>query len=97
MDEALTPELYGEDVRAALAFAEAMTRRSKEIPEEVYAELERRWTPSEVVEIAAVVGLFNYFNLFNNALRVPPTEPSPYVPDSDAPSSAEVRASPAED
>lgn len=82
MGETLTPELYGEDERSALAFAEAMTGRSTEIPEEVFGELERRWTPSEVVEIAAVAGLFNYFNLFNNALRVPPTEPSPYVPGS---------------
>lgn len=82
MGETLTPELYGEDEGAALAFAEAMTLRSTEIPEEVYGELEQRWTPSEVVEIAAVAGLFNYFNLFNNALGVPPTEPSPYVPES---------------
>ena len=30
-------------------------------------------------QIAAVAGLFDYFNRFNNALEVPPTEPSPWL------------------
>lgn len=79
MSDALTPELYGEDERAALAFAEALTLRSTAVPAEVREAMERLWTPSEVVEIASVAGLFNYFNRFNNALGVPPTEPSPYL------------------
>ena len=79
MGEGLTPELYGEDEHTALAFAEALTLRSTEVPDEVREAMGRRWTPSEVVEIAAVAGLFNYFNRFNNALGVPPTEPSPYL------------------
>lgn len=56
-----------------------MSLRSKEVPEEVHEELARHWTPSEIVEIAAVAGLFDYFNRFNNALQVPPTEPSPWL------------------
>lgn len=49
------------------------------MPDELHRELRRRWTEEQVVEIAAVAGLFNYFNRFNNALGVPPTEPSPLV------------------
>lgn len=77
--EGLAEELYAAAERAALAFAEAMTLRSTEVPEAVHEELDRHWTPSEVVEIAAVAGLFNYFNRFNNALGVPPTEPSRWL------------------
>lgn len=77
--EGLAEELYAPAELAALAFAEAMTLRSTEVPEAVHEELGRRWTPSEVVEIAAVAGLFNYFNRFNNALGVPPTEPSRWL------------------
>lgn len=84
MRETPTPELYGPDERAALAFAEALTLRSGEVPPDVREAMERRWTPSEIVEIAAVAGLFNYFNRFNNALCVPPTEPSRYLEEEDA-------------
>lgn len=56
-----------------------MTLRSEAVPEAVHRELRRHWSEDEVVEIAAVVGVFNYFNRFNNALEVPPTEPSPLV------------------
>ncbi len=77
--EELTPDLYGEDELAALRFAGAMTVRSTDVPASVHREVRRRWTEEEVVEIAAVAGIFNYFNRFNNALEVPPTEPSPHV------------------
>jgi len=33
------------------------------------------YTEGEVVEIAAVVGVFNYFNRFNDALGMEPTKP----------------------
>lgn len=56
-----------------------MTAGSGRVPGELHRELRDRWTEDQVVEIAAVAGIFNYFNRFNNALEVPPTEPSPYV------------------
>jgi len=36
----------------------------------VYADLASHWQPGEIVEITMVIGLFNYFNRFNDALRV---------------------------
>ena len=56
--------------KAALAFAEQMTNDAKGMSDELYAELGRHFSESEVVEIATVVGLFNYFNRVNDALRV---------------------------
>lgn len=37
--------------------------------------LKRHWSEGEIVEIAAVVGTFNYFNRFNDAFAVEPTRP----------------------
>jgi alkylhydroperoxidase family enzyme len=52
-----------------------MTRDARSIPDEVFAELRRHFDEGEVVEIACVVGLFAYFNRFNDALRTEPTAP----------------------
>ena len=52
-----------------------MTRDARSIPESVFAELRRHFDEGEVVEIACVVGLFAYFNRFNDALRTEPTGP----------------------
>lgn len=61
--------------RAALAFAEAMTQDSRHVSDGVFAALRQHFDEGQVVEIAAVIGLFNYFNRFNNALEMEPTRP----------------------
>ena len=43
------------------------------LTDEIYAELARWWTAPQIVEITAVVGFFNYFNRFAEALRIPVT------------------------
>ncbi len=52
-----------------------MTRDANHVPEEVFEELRRHYSEGEIVEIACVVGLFAYFNRFNEALRMEPTQP----------------------
>ncbi len=59
--------------RAALAFADAMTPSHGDVTDEIYAELARWWTPPQIVEITSVIGFFNYFNRFAEALRIPVT------------------------
>ena len=44
-----------------------MTRDSNRVPESTFAALRAHFDEGEIVEIAAVVGLFAYFNRFNNA------------------------------
>jgi alkylhydroperoxidase family enzyme len=56
--------------RAAFVYADAMTASGHAVTDAVYAALAAHWDPGQVVEITAVVGLFNYFNRFNDALRV---------------------------
>ncbi len=59
--------------RAALEFAERLTLDSNHVADGVFAALRCYFEEGEIVEIAAVAGLFNYFNRFNNALQVEPT------------------------
>jgi hypothetical protein len=67
------------DHEAALRFADAMTRGRGEVPEAIFAELRRHFDEPQIVEISAVIGLFNYFNRFNNALHVAITLMDPGV------------------
>ncbi len=66
---------FDEREKAALRFGLQMTRDANRVSDEVFAELRRQFDEGEVVEIACVVGLFAYFNRFNEALRMEPTRP----------------------
>ena len=58
---------------AAIRFAEMMTPTGSTADDVVYEELARHWAPEQIVEITAVIALFNYFNRFAEALHVPVT------------------------
>ncbi len=60
--------------RVALRFAERMTRDAHTVDDALWNELRSQFDEGEVVELAAAVGLFNYFNRFNDALRMEPTK-----------------------
>ena len=62
--------VFGPGERVALEFAEALTRDSNHVGDELFARLRQHFDEGEVVEIAAVAGIFNYFNRFNNALQM---------------------------
>lgn len=59
--------------RAALEFAGRLTRDSNLIGDNLFNELRQHFNEGEIVEIATVAGLFNYFNRVNNALQMEPT------------------------
>ena len=58
----------------ALRAAETMTSDRGDIPSALYSDLERHWSAGEIIEIVAVISLFNYFNRFAIALDIPPTK-----------------------
>ncbi len=60
--------------KAALELAERATRDPHEIDDTFWAELRRHYDEGEVIELLAAIGLFNYFNRFNDALRMEPTK-----------------------
>jgi alkylhydroperoxidase family enzyme len=68
----------------ALLYAERMTRDAHRVTAEVFAEMEKHYSRSEILEITCVVGLANYWNRFTTALRIdlsgtdePYDQPSP--------------------
>ena len=70
-------EMFTTAERAALTFAERMTTDARGVDEEVWAELRAHYDEGQIIELAAVIGLFNYFNRFNDALQIPITGRSP--------------------
>jgi alkylhydroperoxidase family enzyme len=68
-------ELFTPAEQAALTFADHMTHDAHSVDEAIWTELRSHFEYGEVVEIAATVGLFNYFNRFNEALHVEVTPP----------------------
>jgi uncharacterized peroxidase-related enzyme len=61
--------------KAALSLAEQMTLDSNHISDEFMERLRSFYDEGEVVELMASIGIFNYFNRFNNALQMEPTKP----------------------
>jgi uncharacterized peroxidase-related enzyme len=61
--------------KAALQLAETVTRNAHEVTDEQFAELRTFYSEGEIVELLCAIGLFNYFNRFNNALQMEPTKP----------------------
>jgi len=61
--------------KAALRLAETVTHNAHDVTNEQFAELRRFYSEGEIVELLCAIGLFNYFNRFNNALQMEPTKP----------------------
>ena len=59
--------------KAALDLAERVTRDSG-VDDDFWNELRRFYDEGEIIELLAAIGLFNYFNRFNNALHMEPTK-----------------------
>ena len=67
-------EPFEEPWRAAFRYADAMTPTPGIVSETVFAELASHWTPRQVVEITAVICMYNFFNRFAHAMDVPITK-----------------------
>jgi len=59
--------------KAALELAERVTRDSG-VDDVFWTELRKHFDEGEIIELLAAIGLFNYFNRFNNALQMEPTK-----------------------
>jgi len=60
--------------RAALEYAAVMHRSGHEVSDQLYRRLRAAWDEGQIVEITLVIGMTEYFNRFNDALRVEPTK-----------------------
>lgn len=68
--------LFSDAEKEAIKLAESMTSDSLNYTEQDMAALRRFYSEGEVVELMAAIGLFNYFNRFNNLLQMEPTKPA---------------------
>ena len=59
--------------QAALRWADAVTPTRGDASDELFADLASHWDAPQIVEITAVITLFNHFNRFAEALRIPVT------------------------
>ncbi len=57
---------------AALRYAEIMTTSARDVDEELWDELQLYFDDGELVELSTVIGLFNFFNRFADALQIHP-------------------------
>ena len=60
--------------KAALELAERVTQDPHAVDDEFWSELRQHYEEGEIIELLAAIGLFNYFNRFNDALRMEPTK-----------------------
>lgn len=56
--------------RAVLKIADSLTRDAVNLPDEIWNEAAEEYAPEEIMEIIAVVCMFNYYNRFANALEI---------------------------
>lgn len=67
---------FTERERVAIHLAEVMTLNAHGYSSEDFVRLRSFYSEGEVVELMAAIGLFNYFNRFNDVLQMEPTKPA---------------------
>lgn len=65
---------FTEKEKVALRLAERVTRDAHTVDNQLWNEVRQHFDEGEVVELLAAIGLFNYFNRFNDALEMEPTK-----------------------
>jgi alkylhydroperoxidase family enzyme len=67
---------FSERERVAIHLAKFMTLDGHGYSETDFTRLRSFYSEGEVVELMAAIGLFNYFNRFNDLLEMEPTRPA---------------------
>ena len=79
VDEALLDALYHIDEHrelftdrelVAIRYAEIVTTSARDVDEALWDELQSYFDDGEIVELTTVIGLFNFFNRFADALKL---------------------------
>ncbi len=65
-------EVSNKKEATALEYAKLATQEAFKINNEILEKMKANFSDKEIVEITAVVGLFNFTNRFNDALRIYP-------------------------
>jgi uncharacterized peroxidase-related enzyme len=76
LQNSVASDQFSEAEKAAIHLAEVMTLDAHQYSEAEFAHLRSFYSEGEVVELMAAIGLFNYFNRFNDLLEMEPTKPA---------------------
>jgi uncharacterized peroxidase-related enzyme len=76
LENASSSDLFSESEKVAIHLAEVMTTNAHGYTDEDFARLRNFYSEGEAVELMAAIGLFNYFNRFNDLLQMEPTKPA---------------------
>ena len=76
METDLATGNFSEREQLAIHLAETMTLDAHTYTDQHIERLRQHYTEGEVVELMAAIGLFNYFNRFNDLLGMEPTRPA---------------------
>jgi hypothetical protein len=63
--------LFDDREKAAILWAEHVTLNTAKARDDVFEEVQRQYSPAEVVELTMVITYFNMRNRFQDALRIP--------------------------
>ena len=63
-------DLFTERELVALRYAEIVTTSARSVDEELWDALQSYFDDGEIVELTTVIGLFNFFNRFADALKL---------------------------
>ena len=64
-------ELYDEDERVALEYADSITITGRDVSDDLFARLRNHYSDDAIVELTATIAWENSSSKFNRALRVP--------------------------
>jgi alkylhydroperoxidase family enzyme len=67
-------QLFSERELVALRFAEIMTTSARDLDESLWDDLQAHFDDGELVELATVIGLFNFLNRFADVFQIDPPE-----------------------
>ena len=65
---------FSEKEKTALRLAEKVTHDAHSVDDHFWRQLRHHFDEGEIIELLAAIGLFNYFNRFNDALHMEPTK-----------------------
>jgi AhpD family alkylhydroperoxidase len=63
-------DLFSEEDKLVLDYADAMTRTPVEVPDELFARLRERFDEAQLVELTSIIALENYRGRFNWAMGI---------------------------
>lgn len=69
-DDYLTSDLFDERERAAIEWAEHMTKNTAASRDDVYDRVRAQFSDAEVVELTLICAMFNMINRFNDSLKL---------------------------